>query len=130
MKKAVIYTRHFTYRTDKYNTAVQIYNCKQCAEEKEMEVVNIYSDTSAEKLKHYPMFEQMKKDCRRKNKPDAIIIYSLQTLGRRLYKTQRFIASMINKGIEVIFVTLDSSPDKYFYEELLGFLNPYIKGDK
>lgn len=117
MKKAIIYARHITYRKYEPDIATQIHNCQQYAERHNYDIVNNYFDISTKKLQSYPVFEQMKRDCK-KEKFDAIIIYTQFMLGRNYDQTYKFINSMRKQGVKVIFVTDDNSPFKAIIEYL------------
>ena len=127
MKKAVIYARHITYRSYEPSITEQLYNCNQCADKYNLEVVKTYCETSNVKLKVYPMFEKMKKDCK-KLKVDTIIIYSMFIVGRIYTRVRKFTDEMKKKGIKVIFVDIDASPFRQQYEMLEKLINKLTKG--
>ena len=129
MKTAIIYARNIEKRQYEADIGIQLYNCQQCAERHKMEIAATYSDLSTNKLQTYPMFEQMLQDIE-ETKPDAIIIYSMAMLGRNLSKTQNWLLSMKKKGIEVVFVDIDSSPSKTIYEGLLNYFIAQKKEDR
>lgn len=118
MEKSFIYTREITDSNYSPDLATQIYNCKQCAEVHNLKVVNTYAEISSKKLKNYPIFEQMKKDCK-KHKVDSVILYSLSVLGRKFYTAEKFIKFLAKHRVKPIFVDIDASPDKQIIEYLI-----------
>ena len=127
MKKAVIYARHITYRKYEPNIAEQLYSCEQCATIHNLKVINTYIDLSNEKLQTYPMFEQLKKECKHLN-IDTIIIYSACVLGRNFSKILKFKNDMKKNGITVVFTDIDSSPYKETYKLFESYIDNLLKG--
>lgn len=112
MKTAVIYARHLTYRKNEPNIDEQIKNCTEFAGENDFKITDCYTECFDEKKLIYPVFEQLKKQCKRKNAAknfEAIIIHSRLALGRKNGRIFDWVNSLYKKGIEVYFVTDEKS---------------------
>ena len=121
MKKAVIYTRHILTRKKEDDIQTQINICKEYAEKNNIEIVDIYSDLSAEKLKVYPEFKKLRKK-RKALKGHKILISSMTILGRHLDKIMKFEGYCKKKGVKVVFIDCENNPAYKFLRLLVkGF---------
>lgn len=117
MKKAAIYVKH------KYNSwaspKIKIDNCKEFAESKQLEVVDVYYDwVKNNKQKKYAL-EQLFKDCK-KHKFDYVIILSVENVSRKCWEFRRYYEKLQSYGVK--FITVNGSVIAFEYLNKLGWL--------
>ncbi len=101
MKKAVIYTRHITYRQYEEPIPEQMRIGEDYAKDHNLEIVGRYADLCVEKQQYYIDFENLKNRCRKKEF-DYILICTPLALGRGYNKIKRFENFISKYGIKVI----------------------------
>lgn len=115
MKNAAIYVRVSTSKQAERDLSIpdQVNQCKAWCEQRDIEVVEVFSEPGASALdEDRPIFQELIYKAKRADKPfDVVVVHSLSRFSRDTLHSELYVRELRKVGVELVSITQDVGQD-------------------